>query len=113
MIEFKKDINRKKPPENENPKKILNIVEEILNFNSQQKGKGRSHMLALRTSDLACIAKVFDHSNLKILSPKQMLQRLPIALAQVEAGNSSENLLSKIRIIYYFYPAKEITKTSV
>ena len=31
---------------------------------------------------------------LKILTPKQMLQRLPIALAQVRAGNSSENLLN-------------------
>ena len=52
-----------------------------------------------------------DHSNLKILTPKQMLQRLPIALAQVKAGNTSENLLNKIRqIIYSLYPAKEFTK---
>ena len=34
---------------------------------------------------------------LKILTPKQMLQRLPIALAQVKAGNNSENLLNEIR----------------
>ena len=34
---------------------------------------------------------------LKILTPKQMLQRLPIALPQVKAGNNSENLLNKIR----------------
>ena len=33
----------------------------------------------------------------KILSPKQMLQRLPIALEQVKAGNNSESLLNKIR----------------
>ena len=47
----------------------------------------------------------------KILAPKQMLQRLPIALAQVKAGNSSENLLNEIReIIYSLYHAKEITK---
>ena len=40
-----------------------------------------------------------------------MLQRLPIALAQLTAGNTSENLLNKIRqIIYYLYCAKEITK---
>ena len=37
---------------------------------------------------------------LKILTPKQMLQRLPIALAQVKAGNTSENLLNEIRQIY-------------
>ena len=34
---------------------------------------------------------------LKILTPKQMLQRLPIALAQVKAGNNSESLLNEIR----------------
>ena len=37
--------------------------------------------------------KVSDHLNLKILSPKQILQRLPIALAQVKAGKTCENLL--------------------
>ena len=48
---------------------------------------------------------------LKILTPKQMLQRLPIALASVKAGDASEKLLSEIRqIIYSLYLAKEITK---
>ena len=48
---------------------------------------------------------------IKILTSKQMLQRLPIALAQVKAGNTSENLLNEIRqIIYSLYRAKEITK---
>ena len=51
---------------------------------------------------------------LKILTPKQMLQRLPIALTQVKAGNTSENLLNEMRqIIYPLYRAKEITKKSV
>ena len=54
---------------------------------------------------------VSDHSNLKILTPKQILQRLSIPLAQVKAGNTSENLLNEIRkIIYSLYRAKEITK---
>ena len=40
-----------------------------------------------------------------------MLQRLPIDLAQVKAGNSSENLLNKIKqIVYLLYQSKEITK---
>ena len=40
-----------------------------------------------------------------------MLQRLPISLAQVKAGNTLENLLNEIRqIIYSLYRAKEITK---
>ena len=48
---------------------------------------------------------------LKMLTPKQMLQRLPIALAQVIAGNTSENLLNEIRqIIYFLYRAKEIAE---
>ena len=52
-----------------------------------------------------------DHSKLKVLSPKQMLQRLPIALAQVKAGNNSESLLNEIRqIVYSLYQSKQITK---
>ena len=52
-----------------------------------------------------------DHSKLKILTPKQMLQRLPIALAQIKAGNNSGNLLNEIRqIIYSLYQSNEITK---
>ena len=38
---------------------------------------------------------------LKILTPKQVLQRLPIAFAQVKAGNNSESLLNEIRQIVY------------
>ena len=48
---------------------------------------------------------------LKILSPKQMLQRLPIALAQVKAGNNSESLLNEIRkIVYSLYQSKHHKK---
>ena len=51
------------------------------------------------------------NTKLKILMPKQMLQRLPIALAQVQAGNNSKNLLNEIRqIVYYLYQSKEIIK---
>ena len=48
-------------------------------------------------------------TGLKMLTPKQMLQRLTIALAQIKAGNNSENLLNEIRqIIYYLYQSKNI-----
>ena len=48
---------------------------------------------------------------LKMLTPKQMLQRLPIALAQGKTGNNSQNLLNEIRqIIYSLYQSKEIIK---
>ena len=55
--------------------------------------------------------KSIDEEGLKILAPKQMLQRLPIAIAKVKAGNTSENILNKIReIIYSLHQAKEITE---
>ena len=50
-------------------------------------------------------------TGLKLLTPKQMLQRLPVALAQVKAGNISENLLDQVRSkIYSLCQSKEITK---
>ena len=88
MIELRNSINSKEVPENENPKKVFNIVEKIIDFNKTQKGKG-----------------------LKILTTKQMLQRLPIALEQVRADNTSEKLFDEIRkIIYSLYREKEVTK---
>ena len=48
---------------------------------------------------------------LKILTPKQMLQRSPIALAQGKAENNSESLLNEIRKIFYsLYQSKQITR---
>ena len=48
---------------------------------------------------------------LKILTPKQLLQRFFIALAQVKADNNSDNLLNEIRqLIYSLYQSNEITK---
>ena len=52
-----------------------------------------------------------DHSKLKALTPKQMLEILPIALAQVKSGKNSESLLNLIRkIVYSLYQPKQITK---
>ena len=52
-----------------------------------------------------------ERTGLKTLSHKQMLQRLPVALAQIKAGNNSESLLNEIRqIVYSLYRSKEITK---
>ena len=52
-----------------------------------------------------------DRSKPKILSPKQMLQRLPIPLAQVKARNKSESLLNEIgQIVYSLFQSKQITK---
>ena len=52
-----------------------------------------------------------EAKGLKILTPNQMLKRLPIALAQIKAGNNSESLLNEIRqIVYSLYRSKEIPK---
>ena len=52
-----------------------------------------------------------EGEGLKILTPNQMLKRLPIALAQIKAGNNSDSLLNEIRqIVYSLYRSKEITK---
>ena len=62
----------------ENPNEIVDIVEMILEFNRQQQGQG-----------------------LKIVTPNQMLSRLPISLAQLKAGNNSEKLKNEIRQLLY------------
>ena len=96
LIELRSAVNRSKIFNNGNPEKVIDIVEEIVNFNKQEKGKGLP---------LKC-----DREKLKILTPKQMFQRLPIALAQVQAGNTSENVLNKIRQkIHSLYQSNEIT----
>ena len=47
----------------------------------------------------------------KILTPKHLLQRLPIALAQVKVSNTSKNLPIEIsQIVYFLYSAKHITE---
>ena len=75
--------------ENEKPDKILKIVREILQFNKEkQQGQG-----------------------IKILTPSQKLSRLPISLAQLEAGNNSEKLKNEVRqLLYSLYRSKNITK---
>ena len=65
---------------------------------------------SLMTSEAKNKAKN-EGKGFKILTLKQMLQRLPIALEQLKAGNNSESLLNEIRqIAYYLHQSKEITK---
>ena len=74
----------------EKPFKIVNTVARILDFNRQnQEGQG-----------------------LKILTPQQMLSRLPISLAQLKAGNNSEKFKNEIRqLLYSLYRSKKLSKT--
>ena len=51
---------------------------------------------------------------LKILTPKQRLEKLTIVLAQVKAGNTSEDSLNEIRqIIYSLYRVKKVAKNFI
>ena len=87
LIDLRNAIIKNKILEKENQNKIIDIVEKTLDFNKQIKGKG-----------------------IKIWTSKQKFQRLPIALAQVKASNTSENLLNEIhQIIYSLYREKEVT----
>ena len=62
-------------------------------------------------SEAKAKAKATKGTGLKIWTPKQILQRLPIALAQVKTSNDSESLLNEIiQIVYSFYQSKQITK---
>ena len=67
LIKLMEDINIEEIPENENSKIIANNVEKILNFNFNEQQKGRG---------------------LRKLTPRQMLQRLPTALAQVKVADN-------------------------
>ena len=66
---------------------------------------------SLMMSETKTKARATKRTGLKILTPKQILQRLPVALAQVKTSNNSESLLDEIRqIVYSLYQSKEITK---
>ena len=57
------------------------------------------------------LAKEQEGTKLKILTPNQMIKRLPIALAEIKAGNNSKTLLNEIRqIARSLYRSKEIFK---
>ena len=74
----------------EQPDRILKIFERILEFNKEIQKQGLG---------------------LKILTPYQMLSRLPISLAQLNAGNNSEKLKNDIRqLLYSLYRSKRLTK---
>ena len=84
MNEEEKEIERSS--------EIIDIVEKTLKFNKQnQQGQG-----------------------LKILTPDQMLSRLPISLAQLKAGNNSQKRKNEIRqLLYSLYRLKNLQKNSI
>ena len=91
LKDLKEEIKKMPEAEKEieDPESIVNIVEKILKFNKQnQQGEG-----------------------IKILTPNQMLNRLPISLAQLNAGNNSNKLKNEIRqLLYSLYQSKNMTE---
>ena len=101
----------------EEAKKLQNVFKSYLNKISKGKHKSKEQKSVLENTKFLykpreAVIKLFnDYSSvvsevkyksihgegLKILTPKQILQRLSIALTQVRAGNTSENLLNEIR----------------
>ena len=108
-----------------NKKTLQNVFKSNLNKISRGRYESEQLKRALLYKSREAVIQLFnDYSlivseakyksihaeGLKILTPKQMLQKLPITPAQIKAGNTSENLLNEIRqIIFSLYGAKEIT----
>ena len=87
-----------------NLEKFYKYREEAINF-------FRDYIDMLSDANYDARKNEIDGKDLRILTPKQMLRRLPITLAPVKAGNNSENLLNEIRqIVYSLYQSKQITK---
>ena len=96
---------------NKNANKRKTLVNINIHFNARNDAikfiEGYGSMIL----EAKKLAKEQEGTGLKILTPNQMLKRLPIALAQIKAGNNSESLLNEIRqIAYSLYRSKEITK---
>ena len=91
LSDLKNEIKKmsKNEIKTEKPYEIVDITEKILKFHKQNK----------------------ERQGLKILTPNQMLSRLPIALDQLKAGNNSEKLKNEIRQpLYSLYRSEKLTK---
>ena len=90
-----------------NLEKFFNSIEEVTNF-----FRDYAKMMLDAGYNAKQNETEQDQTGLKILTPEQIIQRLPIALAQVKAGNNSENLLNEVReIVYSLYESKDHQKS--
>ena len=92
LKDLKEDTKKRSKEEmkNEKPDEIERVIKMILDFNKNKQHKGQG---------------------IKILTPNQMLNRLPIALAQLQAGNNSNKLKNEIRqLLYSLYRSKNMTE---
>ena len=90
-----------------NLEKFYNSREEIINF-------FRDYIEMFFDANYDSKNSGTKRKGLKILTLKQMFERLPISLAQVKGGNNSESLLNEIRqIVYSLHQSKQITKNII
>ena len=94
---YRKQVKPKNPERRQKKKDDLEHFYNFFEGRERVLNAFDSKLFPIKIEGTAFSDKVCNHSNLKILTPKQMLQRFPIALAQVKAGNTSENLLNEIR----------------
>ena len=91
----------------------LEIFKEKLDKENQESAEQLStrDMPELESEESAAKRRNKQGQGLKILTPNQMLSRLPITLAQLKAGNNSQKQINKIRqLLYSFYRSKKLTK---
>ena len=112
LLSYIFDFTKKTKPRNPAQKKLrADVIDSVTSLI-----EGREMVLTAFKSGIFQVSKESQEGEganemLKILTPNQMLKRLPIALAQVKAGNNSKSLLNEIRqIVYSLYRSKEITK---
>ena len=115
---FNSYINEFDRATNEGDKeKVVKELEEIHNRvdHDIEMDEDREYINKLIDIGNAITHFLYDYSKkgsgLKILTPNQMLSRLPISLAQLKAGNNSEKLKNEIRqLLYSLYRSKKLTK---
>ena len=96
--EFLKNLNEVKMGKKTIRKKeVINNLEKIYKSREEVINLFRDYIEMLSDANYDARKNETEGKGLKILTSKQMLQRLPIALAQVKVGNNSENLLNEIR----------------
>ena len=94
ILNFRKQVKLKNPEKKQKKEDILKNVYNLFEGRERVLNAFDSKIFPIKTEGTGLSGKVADHSNLKILTPKKTLQRLPIAPAQVKAGNTSGNLLN-------------------
>ena len=103
LVEIINSKNKVKPQDPEKKKEkendVLKNVYEV--FDGRERVLHAFESKIFPVKNKSADFSNFGHCKLEILTPKPMLQRLPIALTQVKAGNNSERLLNEVRQIVY------------